>query len=50
VTIGFRQDLDRNVAPQALVARTIHLAHASGTQEPEDLERTNPGADSECQR
>ena len=34
-----REDLDRDLAAQALVARAVDLAHASGPERREDLVR-----------
>jgi hypothetical protein len=39
-----RQYLDRDVALQARVARTIHLAHAAGADLTDDLVRAKAGA------
>jgi hypothetical protein len=35
-----RENLDRELAPEALVARAVHLAHASRAEGSEDLVRT----------
>jgi hypothetical protein len=46
---GGRQDLDRDVALQALVARAIDLPHATGADDSHDLVRSEPGAGREAQ-
>jgi hypothetical protein len=45
-----RQDLERDLAPQALVPRPVHLAHSSRPEEREDLVGTEPCAGSEAHR
>ena len=42
-----RQDLDRDVTSQPDVAAPIHLAHASGAEDAENLVRTETGAGAE---
>ena len=42
-----RQDLDRDVARDARVARAIHLAHPARPERGDDLVVTNPGTGSE---
>ena len=40
---GFRADeLDRRLAPQALIEGAVDLSHPPGPQEGEDFEGTNP--------
>ena len=45
-----RQHLDGDLALEARVDRSIHLAHAAGTERGDDLVRTEPGAGCECHR
>ena len=42
-----RQDLDRDIAPQARVARAKHLAHSAVAQRSHDLVGTDAGAGGE---
>ena len=44
------QDLDRDVAVEARVARAIDLAHATGAESADDLVGTEAGAGCECHR
>jgi hypothetical protein len=34
-----RQNFDRHIAPKPRIARAIHLAHATGAEQREDLVR-----------
>ena len=43
----FRQHLDRHVAIELRIARSIHFTHATHTQRAGDLERADPRASSE---
>jgi hypothetical protein len=38
---AFREDLDRDLAPELAVAGAIHLAHAAGTEQRTDLIRSD---------
>ena len=44
---GGEQDLDRDLAIQLRIARAIHLAHAAGAQQGDDLVRAEAGAGAE---
>ena len=45
-----RQDLDGDFAPEARVARGVHLAHAAGADERDDLVGPKPCAWRQCHR
>ena len=47
---GGRQDLDRDLALQPRVARTIHLAHPTCAKKRQDLVGSEAGASRECYR
>ena len=42
------QHLDRDVAPEARVARAVHLAHAAGAERGDDLVGSEPGPGGQC--
>src|SRR5207247_8796363 len=46
---GFRQNLDRNLAPELRILRPVHFSHPARAEWREDLVRAEAGASGEAQ-